>query len=109
MPLIKITLTAIVSYLLAAYVSEFVFYCILTSDASKDPTYGTTPDSSPDWRLYWGAPFVIPIRYAFVAYSTDVGGRDSFEQKCFAIPFAVLIATFLAFCSAGYFVLRRPV
>src|SRR5689334_9654798 len=82
----------VVCYLLAAYVSDFVFYRILISD---DPLYGATPDSSPDWSLFPWAPLVIPVRYLFVAHSTIAGGRESFLQTEYAVPCATFIVTFL--------------
>jgi hypothetical protein len=90
----------IVCYIVAAYVSEFVFYRILIS---ADPLYGATSDSSPDWSLFPWAPLAIPFRYLFVAYSTVAGGRESLMQKQYAVPCATFMVTFLGSYSAFYF------
>ncbi len=82
---------ALVCYLLAVSVSEYIFYCILISE---DPL--ATPNSfPPQWEMCLLAPLICPVRYTFVAYSTIAGGRESFAQRMYAVPFAVLIVTFL--------------
>jgi hypothetical protein len=95
-------------YIVAAYVSEFVFYQIIIA---SDPLRGAAPGASLNWSLFPWAPLLIPVRYLFVTYSTFAGGRESLSQTRYAAQCLVFVVAFvaswLAYCGSVVFLTRR--
>ncbi len=97
---IKHTAIAIVCYLVATYVNDFVYGLMLMWD---DPLYGSTPDSRIQWWLLWFAPILCPLRYFFFVPKGDpTVGRDAVSQRALFAPLGAMIATFLASYIACY-------
>jgi hypothetical protein len=84
----RVLIAVILAYLVAAYASEFVFFAVLSNQ------YGGSDGDGPKIGLIVYAPVFVPIRFTVVAMGTLFGGRETFGQKEFRVPFATFLLVF---------------